>query len=246
MWNNCKKQLILHRACFWESWLVTAGAWLAGDILSVMLLIFSDSTKYVSIGGILGIFGAVLFSMGIGVGFFSAYYETALSMGQTRKGYIVSAFTTNFMVLISNLLLLLPLSSISELARRTFFSSLATADGFYGIFNIDFVIQWWWVGLLASFFMVCCGMCIGALIQRWGRKAFWVLWGVYIVGFLFGGKFAHIMKNINPSSVTGRFFTAVSNFLPQGNGLILVFGVIFVSATLLTSILLLRRGTVKN
>ena len=95
--------------------------------------------------------------------------------------------------------------------------------------------------------LLCFGLSFGAALQRWGKRAFWVLWGGFMALSYLGGPMVHMMKNSSENSLLRRMLGAIGRFLaflPEKAYLYLG-GAAMLAAGVFGAVLLLR-GSVRH
>ena len=86
-------------------------------------------------------------------------------------------------------------------------------------------LRWAWVILPAVLVLACTGLFLGACIQRWGRRALWLLWAAYMAVFLFGDTFTRLAEGAGRDTLLGRALGAVVDvlaFIPGGPARVLL------------------------
>ena len=87
-----------------------------------------------------------------------------------------------------------------------------------------------------------------ACIQRWGRRALWLLWAAYMAVFLFGDTFTRLAEGAGRDTLLGRALGAVVDvlaFIPGGPARVLLALALLTAATVSGAALLLR-GSVRQ
>ena len=108
--------------------------------------------------------------------------------------------------------------------------------------------RWAWVILPAVLVLACTGLFLGACIQRWGRRALWLLWAAYMAVFLFGDTFTRLAEGAGRDTLLGRALGAVVDvlaFIPGGPARVLLALALLTAATVSGAALLLR-GSVRQ
>ena len=109
-------------------------------------------------------------------------------------------------------------------------------------------LRWAWVILPAVLVLACTGLFLGACIQRWGRRALWLLWAAYMAVFLFGDTFTRLAEGAGRDTLLGRALGAVVDvlaFIPGGPARVLLALALLTAATVSGAALLLR-GSVRQ
>lgn len=172
MIQTVKKQFLVQ----WRDWLWEFAAvfliWLAGfGILQVIMA--DDGTSYLSVGTLLasvieGIIVLLAGTLSVGI-----YFNIQVAMGCTRKKFFVSYYLAN---VIKNLLIVLLLILLCGIET-------AYCRGIYPEVEKELDLLPWMIkaGIPAALALPAVGELCGALLMRFGRKAFWVMWVLWML-----------------------------------------------------------------
>lgn len=135
----------------------------------------------IGIGGMVPMVVSLAVLIIIALGSFIQGYNQAVALGRARKNY-VTAYYINLVLcamgcVVVSLLLGMANSAICSNVVKTDIWDKSFANAF--IDNMPLVI----VGLLLYAAMV---MCISGLYLRFGRVAFWIMWGLYMIAIFAG------------------------------------------------------------
>ena len=168
---------------------ILAGLWLLTEAgTDVLLLVLGDDTWF-SASGAAALFGVALAGFLVALLQFSSNFEMAVSMGRTRRAYLLSAFVANVVFTMAFALLAYPLSWISEGLRRILFPSIPLSYGTVVSSNGGLMVfhQMFWLIPLGALTALALGALMGAFCQRWGQYGFLVIWlGGIALGALLG------------------------------------------------------------
>ncbi|MDD3795678.1 MAG: hypothetical protein PHE06_06875 [Lachnospiraceae bacterium] len=232
-----KRQFVVQ----WKDWM-----WGMGSVGGISLIVFcviqlivhfTDMSyqQFVSIGTTFGCVVAVFYALviEIQVGY---YFNLEISMGCTRKHFFLAFYLVN---LVFGLLTLVLLSAIcmAEMGLNRLLH-----PGVESMFNILPHFPSIGIGVAAALPMVC-GFA-GALNMRFGKKAFWVLWGIWMFAWIGIPQISEAAENA-PGSIFGRIGNGVSALLKMVPGNIwIVLAVTSSLACFAGSFLILRKQAV--
>lgn len=168
---------------------ILAGLWLLTEVgTDVALLVVGDETWF-SASGATALLGAGLGGFLVALLQCSSNFDMAVSMGRTRKGYLLSSFVANAVFTTLFALLAYPLSWVSELLRRVLFPAMPLSEGTVVASNGGLFVfhELFWIIPLGALTALAVGALMGACCQRWGQYGFLVIWlGGIALGTLTG------------------------------------------------------------
>lgn len=174
------------------------GGYLLGIILMQIILHTDKSVDtYFFIGTLCGIIGFCFYSLIVAATGFQQKFNIEISMGCTRRKFFLSYLTVS---VLSNLLgvpLVLGLCR-AENALYAFLYPQMTLEG-----EIDFLYYIVKIGFPAAFVFTIAGTFCGSMLLRFGRRAFWVFWAIWMVACI-GGPQIHDAVTEAPNSLLGR------------------------------------------
>lgn len=223
MLQTIKKQFQV----MWRDWawyvLLISVFWVAGCILGIILTVNeAESTSYFRIatlmggmvGGVVGILTAI---MQIRI-----YFDLEVAAGCTRARFFVSFYIVNAVLNVMIVLFLLVLGVAEGQIYTRMFPGLGE--------EMDITAWIWRLGIPAAFVMPAVGGLSGGLVMRFGQKAFWVQWAVWMILCIGGPRVIDAAEDA-PQTVFGvigrgafRLFRAVpvNGWILAGTGLGLV------------------------
>lgn len=183
----------------WRDWILMlafeAGAFLFGFILFSVIMRFSDESTYFAMGTVMGAMMALIFSVVQSLSGMQIYFNVEISMGMTRKQFLVSYLMTCFCANILNMVLLVGLNALENTLLRTIYAGLTEEINF-----LPYLIRW---AFPAAVLLAVYGGFCGTLLLRFGRKAFWIMWVLWMFGCLGIPKISDAVTE-NPESVYGK------------------------------------------
>ena len=170
----------------WQTLALAAGLGWGGGLLVdliISLVWYSDpmaTREWAGFGSIVAVV-LVLFAVWImAMMQFSSGFAMAVTMGRTRRRYMVSSLCANLGMALASVAAVYPLVWVEEALRRGLFAAMPLEGGTllsaYAV-RWMFAAHWWMVPLLAAT-AVLLGTVTGALFWRLGRTGFWILWAV--------------------------------------------------------------------
>lgn len=215
MWKSIKRELSVNRDSLWQSGLILAGACLLGEVIAfIMMRIFSDEPAFIPFGMLLAVITVVVCGVIFPAYYFSCGYEQALTMGCTRGRFLVGALVLSLVHIVlmfaaAMLAMLVDLGLCRALYPRVYAATDWT-DFWTGFPSAAVLLG----GLaLAAAVLLCAGLFLGACLQRWGKRAFWILYGVGLSMLLLGGPLSHLSEGAAGDSPLGRMFGGLGRAL---------------------------------
>ena len=164
---------------------------IAGGVIDYFLYSGNTSETVVEIGIIMAIASYVLYELifeGIGLG---QIFNNSLAMGVTRKRLFPSYVILCIMKNTIGLLIIIVLGAAERFYCRRAFPDNAKED----VYMILFTGRGLFITISLMFLVSIIAVFVGALILRFGKKAFWPLWAVWMMAYLLPGKLG---KMIDP------------------------------------------------
>lgn len=220
---------------------IMLGAYLFGMVLvSVLMLTVVDDNTYAPMGLLFAQLGAVVAAMVIGTRY-NADFDMAVKMGATRRGYLPAAFTVSFLEILALTGVLWLLAQFETFFHDTFFSGTVVemeTTGWLGNIGLALSICVLLVGIIAL---------VGALLHRYGRKAFWVVWAVWMLFFIGGPRILDAVES-GDNSIFGHLGRFLAGFFDGGFGGMNLLWVLLGGGlvSIVVTVLMLRRASVNQ
>ena len=207
MWKSIKREFLLNVDNLWESAAIIGGAWVIGLIIDAIIFHFSHDDE-VFIGGLIAsAMSFICVALLMPAYYFSCGYEQAVSMGCTRRAFVVGMAVTTFVHTLCGMACVIVLALLESWIGRL------TVPERYSIGKLAELLPELKENVLTLLILfgimlelVCASMFLGACMQRWGRRAFW---GFYIGGMslsLFGSS----VSMIDTNTFYGRILRTIS------------------------------------
>lgn len=150
------------------------GSGLIGAVLFQIIMRTDKSiTSYVSLGTLIGCMIAVIYTFIMSAGM-PIYFNLEVSMGCTRKEFFLTYFAVCVMENIFALIFLAILCRIENTIYARVYPALSG--------KINLLPYLFKFGIPAAIGLVIVGGLCGTLVMRFGKKAFWIIWGLWMVG----------------------------------------------------------------
>ena len=162
---------------------------IAGGVIDYFLYSGSTSETVVEIGIIMAIASYVLYELifeGIGLG---QIFNNSLAMGVTRKRLFPSYVILCIMKNTIGLLIIIVLGAAERFYCRRAFPDNAKED----VYMVLFTGRGLFITISLMFLVSIIAVFVGALILRFGKKAFWPLWAVWMMACLMPGKLGKVI-----------------------------------------------------
>lgn len=173
-----QKEFKLQLDNLWQMSILTFGMFAVGGVISLVMnaVLLKDGAEVVSIGWLFGLMGCLFWFFMVGMQT-KAGMENAILMSRTRKSYLAAHYVVNLVYSA----VMVAFAWVLGLAEKGFcalvWPGVSLQVSMTSWFTLPVALMIVIVGvILASF--------VGALISRFGRRAFWVLWTLWMFGFL--------------------------------------------------------------
>ncbi len=191
LWQQVKGEAKLHGADFWQMPLISVAAALLMAILLGGVLLFVEDTSAPEMVGLLISLVPVIVAVGLGclisATLFTVYYKLGLQMGQTRR---------NMLLRLSILSLVMHVVTVGFAAALSCLLAVFYSHFFAPTDVLLALVPWWgWVLMLTL--PLAIGMLGGAILMRFGRKGFWVMYGIFMSLLLLPQLFTGMLDSWN-------------------------------------------------
>ena len=200
------------------------GGWVFGVILVAVVLKFDRSaTSCAIMGTFMAVLIGIFINLFMGIMTYGYSFNTAVSMGSTRKEFIIADGATAYINLVIEIAVVLILHS----AEKALCAALYPAKECEDLLGI-------------ILFVPAIRMFCGALILKFQKKAFWTLYALFMITFLGGTRFTEgnvfVAQILNAISKLAAVMPDIAQI-----AVILVISCIFISGT----VLLVRKQAVQ-
>lgn len=207
LWHAVVGELRLHGDDVWQLALVPLGAAVFLGAILAGAMLWAEDTSAPEVVGVVMSTGIVVVGVGCGLlisgTLFTVYYKLGIQMGQTRRNMLLRLSLLSLAEQLGLLAFSVGLSGVITLVYRRFFSETEWIFGF---------VPWWgWVLMLTLPLAV--GTFGGAVILRFGRKGFWVLYGMFMAVMLLPQLFTDAY--VNQIGMTVEWVMELTLQMPQ-------------------------------
>lgn len=195
MIGSIKKQMRIQSSDMRWMFLILLGSIIFGKILFVVIQHFDHEVDtYFPLGTIMGILVLVIVNGILVMVGISIYFNTQVSMGCTRKDFFISFYASEILWSVAGLAMLILFNVLDDKLSALMYPQMKNE-----IILLPYLLKW---GLPVAVAVILVGGLCGALVMRFGRIAFWVLWGIWMVGCVLGPQIADAADEA-PGSVFG-------------------------------------------
>lgn len=181
----------------WRDWLWEFAssfiAWMAGFGM-LHLIMADDGTSWLAVGTLLGGVIAGIVSLLVSVFSLGILFNTQVGMGCTRRRFFISYYLVGCTMNLLLVLFLILLCAVESALCARIYPGMGT--------EFDLMPWLWKAGIPAALAIPAAGGFCGALILRFGKKAFWALWCVWMFVFLGVPNISNAVEDA-PSSFFG-------------------------------------------
>ncbi len=195
MLQSVKRQIKIQRYnILWSLGLTAIGGIIGMILMQVMIRAGDEGDSYFTMGTAIAILMMGAYILFMEMAQINLYFNTQISLGSTRKEFYLSAIVTNFLIVLLNILLLLGINRLETLLLMKSFPAMENEVEMF-----PWLIR---LGLPIGILLSLAGTLGGILLLRYGRKAFWIMWVIWMVGCLFLPRIGEITEEA-PDSFLG-------------------------------------------
>lgn len=196
----------------WKDWIwygvITAGVWLIGCIVFIIILEHEREGTYFELGTIMGCTVVVMMGIFTSIVQIRLSFDMEVSMGCTRLRFFISHYIVNIVMNVLIVLLLMLLCTVEKEIYATVFPGIKEeADIMGGLVRLAVPLA------LAG---PALGGLGGALVMRFGQKAFWAEWAVWMLLCVGGPRIIAAAEDAPQSlfGMIGKGVLQILNVLP--------------------------------
>lgn len=214
------------------------GFYLFGFAGSIVLSLDSGSTG--SLGSVMAAMMTFFVVFITAITNFCTGFEYAVKMGVTRKAYITGSLIVTYLQAVLIMLFLWGLSILESLLLHLFFPDALQELSLAAFLSLPLC-------LILPLIVVPIAALMGALVEKWGKKAFWIIYILIFVPIIFSSQIGDIIATRDTASPLSRLVLAIYDAIialpPAG------FKALAAAAPLLclvVAVLMLRKQSVRN
>lgn len=236
---SIKQQFKLQWDNLWQFALIMLGMFVVGFIIVSVLVATGVADTTATLASLFAVLGLGFWFFGVGAQM-SIGLNNGITMSRTRKGYLAAHYVVSLVYTVAQCALMLLLFQLDRLMLRTFFSHLEL--------DVDFSVFFGWkVLLLVVVAGVVVASFLGALLARYGKTAFWVLWAIWMFTFLVLPRASEAAAESGNATILGMIAIRVVEFftsIPLSTWKVL--GGVGLVVCLISNFLLVRKTAVSN
>lgn len=204
--RELKKQLYMR----WDELLVIfgveAGLFVFGEVLVALIIYLdgADGTVF-EIGVLCALAGPVLIMMFLGTNVMALCFNMGISMGSARRRLVPMISVMSYLECLAAAGIAYLLHHLELLIFRVFYPGLRNE------MDMGFIFQWKYI-LAASLVIVAFQTLFGTLYLKFGQKALWIMWCIYMAIVIGGPRLIHWISHTRQTAFT-QTGQAAWNFL---------------------------------
>ena len=226
VWKMNKKELMIML-------LILNVCGIIGMGLMPVLRYVDEEIPFLALGAILMVELWLLINLCLSLFSYQNTFDLIVSMGCRRKDFIISQIITVYINMLFELGVIGFIYLIEKMLYRFVYSA-------YGIDDITSYL--WKPKMIWILFMLipACRLLVGALILKYKKKAFWILWAIWMVCSLGCGRFiTYLLENQQSWIMVG-----ITNVMNMSTGVQVFFVLMSTSVMLVVTYFLLRKHAV--
>ena len=217
MLETVKKQFSIQ----WKDW-IWVGAFLFGAAVLGMgmhlFIVKIDKTvnTYFALGTVFsGVLTAILGGIMI-ITQFGIYFHAEISLGCRRDYYLLSVYFFDLAALLGCLAAVILVNIAENALEAVMYPDLSCEIDF-----LPYLLKW---GFPVILLLCVGGIFCGALLLRFGKRAFWVLWTIWMAACIGGPQVLNAMTEApdSPLGRIGNFFMELGKRIPGNAAAVLI------------------------
>lgn len=226
VWKMNKKELMIML-------LILNVCGIIGMGLMPVLRYVDEEIPFLALGAILMVVLWLLINLCLSLFSYQNTFDLIVSMGCRRKDFIISQIITVYINMLFELGVIGFIYLIEKMLYRCVYSA-------YGIDDITSYI--WKPQMIWMLFLLipACRLLLGALILKYKKKAFWILWAIWMVCSLGCGRFITYLLENQQSWIV----VVITNVMNMSIGVQMLFALVLTSAMLAVTYFLSRKHAV--
>ena len=200
----------------------------------MLLLCFTEvELPFLALGAIFAVVLWMLINLCLSLFSYQNTFDLIVSMGCRRKDFIISQIITVYINMLFELGVIGFIYLIEKMLYRFVYSA-------YGIDDITSYL--WKPKMIWILFMLipACRLLLEALILKYKKKAFWILWAIWMVCSLGCGRFITYLLENQQSLIV----VVITNVMNMSIGVQMLFALVLTSAMLAVTYFLSRKHAV--
>ncbi|MEG0899125.1 MAG: hypothetical protein RSF40_05370 [Oscillospiraceae bacterium] len=232
MINSIKKEWNLHIDYLIFSLCIAVGVWFLTDTIVISFFAISGKSDYIVPGTFIVMIGFAMLEIMSSFFIFTQNLSLAISMGRTRKDYIIGSLVTLTIHQVIVYVLCVFLSNISGFAAQLILKNVLPDGDFWGVIMGTKILMKVLIAIAAAILgSTLLGLIGAAFTTRFGMKALWVIWAIYMIAIFAGSNLKVIVE---------RYFSFLLKIPPY---IAIIVAIIAIGAVLIYSIKVLLKAS---
>lgn len=237
--GKIKREFSVQKMNFQQMPLIILGLYLFGFVLGLIITVASGEGEFVPLGFIMAFIGAIISSFVIGAQFHMGF-KLAVGMGVTRKNYLISFYFVDYVLALECFAAAAAAIALDWGAWAFFFSGTTSIFSNLLSFPLLLAVP---VLLAAALAFLVVGVFCAALIYKWGKKAFWILWVIWMLAFV---GVPQLFSRWGNTALAKMVSGAFSGLLSLSVWAYAALGIAGVAGMVLCTVLVMRKEPVRN
>lgn len=226
VWKMSKKELIVMLLT-----LIVCG--IIGMGMMLLLYLADGEIPFFALGAMFMVVSWLLINLCLSLFSYQNIFDLIVSMGCRRKDFIISQIITVYI----NMLFELGVIGIIYLTEKMLYRFVYSVYGIEDFTSYILKPKMIWILFLL---IPACRLLLGGLILKYKKKAFWILWAIWMVCSLSCGRFiTYLVKHQQSWIVVG-----ITNVMNMSIGVQMLFVLVLTSAMLTVTYFLSRKHAV--
>ncbi len=219
-WNSAKKEI-------WILLVIVFAGWVVGEIITGVVMYTDKYAEMFSVGGITAMTAALIIVLIVSIVQMMISYELAISMGRTRREFLLGMSICIMLQTIIIAAFTILVSHLGHVTKALLYPNREWASDteFVGIITFDVLKTYWWVLAILIILPPILGCTVCGLIKRFGSKAAWCLWAVYMIFVLIAPNIIRMLDDSQQGSFLWQASYVLSH-IPAGAYVVVATGVI--------------------
>ena len=184
--------------------LMLGAAVFGGILFAVIAALDHETDSYFAMGTVIAGIMAVMFTGIMMMASLSQLFNLEVSMGCTRKHFFISYYTLGFFVGLCGVVMLWLINMAENTMNRVMYPGMSEEISF-----LPYLLKW--SIPVMTVILVLAGFC-GALMMRFGKVAGWILWFLWMFGWLGLPRIQEAVEKA-PDSLFGRIGSIAADML---------------------------------
>lgn len=236
---SIKQQFKLQWDNLWQFALIMVGMFVVGFLIVSVLVAVGIADTTVTLASLFAVLGLAFWFFGVGAQM-SLGLTHGIIMSRTRKSFLVAHYVVNLVYTVLQCALMFVLFQLDRILLKTFFSQLELEVDFSIYFGFKLLLIVIVSGVIVASFL-------GAMLTRYGKTAFWVLWSIWMFVFLVLPRASEAAAESGDATILGMIAIRVVEFftsIPLSSWKVI--GAVALVGCLIGNFLMVRKQAVTN